>query len=240
MKKAKQHPKPKEFVVAPFKVLKGIAVPVPAAAAPHAPAPPPPPPQAEDEDDLDLFFRAVSDIRPLAHAGESELRSGVATVVPPAAMRVRKFEEEDRNLFLKALEGMDVRFHDEIPDEDENEAATFRPISASRLKQLKRGTIRIRMELDLHGSTRDQSLESLGHFIAGAWRREMTAVLVITGRGNNSPGEPVLQAAVAGWLRDKGKKMVVEFAPAPRQMGGDGAFVVFLRPHEQESQQEQT
>ena len=89
------------------------------------------------------------------------------------------------------------------------------------------------MELDLHGLTRDQALESLGHFIDGAWRREMKAVLVITGKGNNSSGEPVLQAAVAGWLREKGQKMVVEFAPAPQQMGGSGAYVVFIRPHDQ-------
>ena len=87
------------------------------------------------------------------------------------------------------------------------------------------------MELDLHGLTRAQALESLGHFITGAWKRDMEAVLVITGKGNNSSGEPVLQAAVSGWLREKGKKMVVEFAPAPRQMGGSGAFVVFLRPN---------
>ncbi|HSC70120.1 MAG TPA: Smr/MutS family protein, partial [Candidatus Methylomirabilis sp.] len=53
--------------------------------------------------------------------------------------------------------------------------------------------------------------------------------LVITGKGLNSPAEPVLQGAVAGWLRDKGKGMVAEFAPAPRQMGGSGAYVVFLK-----------
>jgi len=237
--KKKQHPqKPKEFSVAPFKALKGIAVPVPATAAPLAATPlPSPPPPAEDEDDLDLFFRAVSDVRPLATADQGEPRKEASAFVPPPAMRARKFEEEDRKLFLKALEGMDVRFQDEIPDD---EGETLPPISASRVKQLKQGTIRIRMELDLHGLTRDQALESLGHFIDGAWRREMKAVLVITGKGNNSPGEPVLQAAVTGWLRDKGKKTVVEFAPAPRQMGGSGAFVVFLRPHEQETRKEQT
>ena len=239
MKKQQHPPKPKEFTMAPFKALKGLAVPVPAAAAPQAPAPqPPPPPQIEDEDDFALFYRAVSDIRPLAPTGEGEPGKKATPGVPPAAMRIRKFEEEDRNLFLKALEGMQVRFQDDIPDE--SEADTFRPISASRLKQLKQGTIRIRMELDLHGLTREQSLESLGHFINGAWQREMKAVLVITGKGNNSPGEPVLQAAVAGWLRDKGKKMVVEFAPAPGHMGGAGAFVVFLRTHEQETPKEQT
>ena len=239
MKKKHHPPKPKEFTVAPFKTLKGIAVPLPAAVAPQAPASQPsPPPQTEEDDDFDLFSRAFSDIRPLAPNDEDEPRKGVSSVALPAAMRVRKFEEEDRELFLKALEGMQVRFQNEIPDE--NEADTFRPISASRLKQLKQGTIRIRMELDLHGLTRDQSLENLGHFINGAWQREMKAVLVITGKGNNSPGEPVLQAAVAGWLRDKGKKMVVEFAQAPSHMGGAGAFVVFLRPLELETQKEKT
>ena len=38
------------------------------------------------------------------------------------------------------------------------------------------------------------------------------------------------------WLREDGKEMVVEFLPAPRQMGGDGAIVVFLR-QEQETPQ---
>jgi DNA-nicking Smr family endonuclease len=60
--------------------------------------------------------------------------------------------------------------------------------------------------------------------------KEQAAVLVITGKGNNSTGEPVLQQAVAAWLRDAGRELVLEIAPAPREMGGSGAFVVFLRP----------
>jgi DNA-nicking Smr family endonuclease len=54
-------------------------------------------------------------------------------------------------------------------------------------------------------------------------------VLVITGKGINSPEGPVLQRVVAEWLRKEGKGTVAEFAPAPREMGGSGAFVVFLR-----------
>jgi len=54
-------------------------------------------------------------------------------------------------------------------------------------------------------------------------------VLVITGKGINSPEGPVLQGAVAGWLRQQGKGMVAEFSPAPRDKGGSGAFVVFLK-----------
>ena len=55
-------------------------------------------------------------------------------------------------------------------------------------------------------------------------------VLVITGKGNHSSEEPVLHQAVASWLRDAGRTTVLEFGPAPREMGGSGAYVVFLRP----------
>nr|WP_243689446.1 Smr/MutS family protein [Geotalea toluenoxydans] len=105
-------------------------------------------------------------------------------------------------------------------------------MNQNRLRQLRRGTIRVDFQLDLHGLTRDEAVVSLARFVTGAYNRAQKAVLVITGKGNNSSGEPVLQAAVAGWLRDKGKEMVAEFAPAPRQMGGSGAFVVFLKDKE--------
>jgi len=32
-------------------------------------------------------------------------------------------------------------------------------------------------------------------------------------------------------LRDAGREFILEFAPAPREMWGGGAFVVFLREH---------
>jgi DNA-nicking Smr family endonuclease len=229
-------PHKSSFSADPFKMLRGIEVPVTAQASPPPVTPPPVMPPSEDADDLDLFFRAVSDVRPLPVDAPEQRQKDLSSAPPTSvALRTRTFDEEDRTLFLKALVGMDVRFEDGAPDE----ADSLRPISASRLKQLRQGTIRINLELDLHGLTRDMALENLGHFIDGAWRRGMKAVLVITGKGNNSPGEPVLQAAVAGWLREKGKKMVVEFAPAPRQMGGTGAFVVFLRPREHEERMEQ-
>ena len=101
--------------------------------------------------------------------------------------------------------------------------------SSSRLRQLKRGTLSVSRELDLHGFMRDEAVKKLEQFISEAYSRGQQAVLVITGKGLNSPEGPVLQGAVAAWLRDRGKRMVAEFAPAPRDLGGSGAFVVFLR-----------
>jgi DNA-nicking Smr family endonuclease len=112
-------------------------------------------------------------------------------------------------------------------DRDQDEEA---PRSASgRMKQLKRSAISISEELDLHGYLRDEALARLEQFLAGAYHRGRKAVLVITGKGINSPEGPVLQGAVAEWLRSKGKGIVAEYAPAPRDKGGSGAFVVFLK-----------
>nr|WP_243370929.1 Smr/MutS family protein [Geotalea sp. SG265] len=223
MKKEKKGALPKEgsFSHNPFKSLKGLET--KKAVGPAKPAAPPavkPPPAIDD--DLALFLREVADVARLE--GEAKAPGKGASPKPPAVQRI---EESERKIFLQALEKleMDVVFQDELPDDVE----PLRPLNQNRLRQLKRGAIRIDFQLDLHGLTRDEALENLARFVTGAYNRSQKAVLVISGKGNNSPGEPVLQAAVAGWLRDKGKEMVAEYAPAPRQMGGNGAFVVFLK-----------
>jgi len=220
-KKEKPQPKQKEFSASPFKDLKKVAV--EKLAPPAAPAAPPKKPaKSAQELDDELFFLD-------AMAGVQRLQPGAAAtaqVKAQAVARVERDEEEER-VFLKAVEAlrMDVRFEDRFPEEE----STQRPAPVNRLRQLRRGTIRVDLQLDLHGLTKDEALENLDRFVKGAYNRGQKGVLVITGKGINSPGEPVLKAAVAGWLREKGKSMVTEFVTAPREMGGSGAVVVFLR-----------
>jgi DNA-nicking Smr family endonuclease len=217
-KKEKAKEKQKEFAVSPFMGLKGKALelsrPVAVAVVPKIAA------QAREENDQALFFDAVSDVRPLKSATIAPARIKV-----PAGKLQRDFEEE--RIFLQAVEAlkMDVRFGEELPEDD----PTQRLAPVNRLRQLRRGGIRIDLQLDLHGLTRDEAIENLDRFVKGAYNRCQKGVLVITGKGNNSPSEPVLKSAVSGWLRESGKGMVAEFAPAPREMGGSGAFVVFLK-----------
>ncbi len=139
-------------------------------------------------------------------------------------------DRDEQQLFLLAMQKIGTKLREPQPDDDVEEAP--RRFTSGRMKQLKRGVIRIREELDLHGHIRDEALVKLEHFIASAYSRGRKAVLVITGKGINSPDGPVLQGAVAAWLREKGKGIVVEFAAAPRDMGGSGAFVVFLKAHD--------
>ncbi|HEY6871269.1 MAG TPA: Smr/MutS family protein [Geobacteraceae bacterium] len=217
-KEKKTGQKPKEFATRSFAPLKGVR----AETRSEQPTAPPPPPKPEVEpDEAELFLRAMADARRLHPAPPARKSEKTAPRQPS------RLDDAERQTFLRALEDLklDVSFRDELPAERE----PSRALPVNRLRQLKRGAIRLDLQLDLHGLTRDEALQSLAAFIASAHNRGQKAVLVITGKGNRSPGEPVLQGAVTGWLREKGKGMVAEFAPAPREMGGSGAFVVFLK-----------
>jgi DNA-nicking Smr family endonuclease len=223
-------PKPLQFRTTPFSTLKGmVAVTPPPSPEPRAKATAPGPPE---EDSAALFFQAMDGVKQLAGAPQSSGNDGlspqgraaasVATAAPATAAR----DSAAAELFLQEIGRLklEVKFTETLPDEDE-----LKMLSGNRLKQLKRGVVSVDYQLDLHGLTREEAMAELPRFLRNARAKGQTAALVITGKGNHSATEPVLQQAVAGWLRDAGRELVLEFAPAPREMGGSGAFVVFLR-----------
>jgi DNA-nicking Smr family endonuclease len=213
----------------PFAALKGMTV--------EAAAPPPEPvkkaavPKPESSGE-DLFRQAMSGVRRLddeitGAAPKNKKRE--ATVGKPQARPARPLAREEitaRKTFLQEVEKLrlDVRFEDSLPDD------AVRPLNGNRLRQLKRGIIQLDRQLDLHGLTREEAVESLGPFLQAARAGGEKGVLVITGKGNHSAEGPVLQQVVAAWLRDQGRDLITEYAPAPQEMGGSGAFVIFLRP----------
>lgn len=217
-------PKPKEFQVTPFGALKGVAV---AAAEAAEPVKAPVQKTAEPADNgLDLFLQAVADVRPLQNSRKKPLQAGSHPLQKTAVKAVEELLVVEENSFLEEIGRLklDTQFTDSIPDEDE-----LQPLAGNRLRQVKRGIVSVGHQLDLHGLTREEALAALPRFLQSARERGQQAVLVITGKGNHSAEEPVLHQAVASWLRDAGRAMVLEFAPAPREMGGSGAYVVFLR-----------
>ncbi|OGR28255.1 MAG: hypothetical protein A2X79_06905 [Desulfuromonadaceae bacterium GWB2_53_15] len=230
MAKKKQQanpPKQQEFHATPFSALKGVAVSLPQPLLTEPVQAPPPP--AIDEDDTDLFLQAMGSVIQLdgSHKQPKPSTPGRKPERTPAvAPRREKVEQAEIEVFSQAIGQLklDVAFADKFPEDDE-----LKPLGANRLRQLKKGIIRLDRQLDLHGLTREEALEALPRFLRNARVHGEKAVLVITGKGNNSPAEPVLQQAVAAWLREAGKDMVAEFDSAPREMGGSGAFVVFLK-----------
>lgn len=226
-KKQQVHPpKQKEFHATPFSALKGVAVSRPTLPEPVQPAPAP---SVIEEDDADLFLQAMGSVRQLDGAlmkPKSAAQARKPERMSTAPARQETIDQTDIEDFSKAIGQLklDVAFADKFPADDE-----LKPLGANRLRQLKKGIIRLDRQLDLHGLTREEALVALPRFLRNARAHGEKAVLVITGKGNNSPAEPVLQQAVAAWLREAGKELVAEFDSAPREMGGSGAFVVFLK-----------
>lgn len=230
MKKNKtQDQTPRDFTNRPFAGLKQASPvqgrndsqrprPAPARTPVEKPAPGP----AELEDDVTLFLRAAAGTRRIGtNPAAPQSKSGGPALSP-------QDDDEQQRLFLAAVEKLGTAAFTSFSKPLTPEQKETGP--SSRMRFLKRGAIRISEELDLHGDVKEEALRRLEHFITGAHHRGRKAVLVITGKGINSPDGPVLQGAVADWLRNAGKKLVSEFAKAPRDKGGSGAFVVFLRP----------
>jgi DNA-nicking Smr family endonuclease len=223
MKKKKPPNQPHaDFKNKPFKALKGI---VPAETVPakkDTRTQVRKTIRSNDADDAALFLFAVEGAKRLGNDPTAHNESASRRVPERTAVHA----PEDNQLFLAAMQKIGTTFSSTFTERASEDAERRSP--TSRMRQLKRGTLRISQELDLHGFLREEALTRLEQFIAAAFSRGQQAVLVITGKGINSPGGPVLQGAVAEWLREKGKGLIAEFSPAPRSLGGSGAFVVFL------------
>ncbi len=220
-----QHiPKPKEFHVTPFGALKGVAV-------SEIEPPQPPQPVAQKtletfDEGVDLFLQAVEGVRAFQPSTHRPVRDNSLPVQKTAKKKGEELLVIEESTFLEEIGRLrlDTKFADSIQDDGE-----LQPLAGNRLRQVKRGVVSVSHQLDLHGLTREEALAALPKFVLSAQKKGQKAVLVITGKGNHSPEEPVLHQAVASWLRDAGRTTVLEFAPAPREMGGSGAYVVFLR-----------
>ena len=225
-KNRQQHnpPRPKEFHAAPFVSLKGVAV---SEKVSTETIPPVVKKITESVDKgIELFLQAVADVRPFQPSSKKPVNAGSHPLQKTAVKAEKDILVVENVAFLEEIGRLklDTKFTDIVPDEGE-----LQPLAGNRLRQVKRGIVSVNHQLDLHGLTREEALSALPRFLHSAQMKGQKAVLVITGKGNHSHEEPVLHQAVASWLRDAGRATVLEFAPAPREMGGGGAYVVFLR-----------
>ena len=209
----------------PFKQLKGLSVsPSPKRTKrPKGPETKVPPAPAGDE--ADLFAQEMARLglenkrqEPAAEAGDQEPSRGEA---PPAET------ESEEELFLASLGEMDVTFKEEWP----SDAEETRP-AARRMKQLRQGKLVPEATLDLHGLTREEAREKVRYFLEDALYQGRRTVLIVTGRGLGSGGEPVLRGEIERYLSSSVRGWVSEWGRAPRRYGGEGALVVFLKSTE--------
>lgn len=206
------------FQANPFRQLKGFAV---SSAEPEKPQPVVIPEEEEGACRGDLFAIEMAKLG-VERTGEAPIAEVAAAETESEADTSKPMSDEEE--FLEALGELPVRFEDQFPEEVESRQA-----SPGRMKQLKLGRLKPEATLDLHGLYKHQVVEKVRFFLQDAEFQGHKTLLIITGRGLHSDGEPVLRTEVERFLREDAKPMLAEWARAPRQYGGDGALIVFLK-----------
>lgn len=87
-------------------------------------------------------------------------------------------------------------------------------------------------KLDLHGLSLDRSYDILKSFIIKNFISRKRNLLIITGKGKleGAAFQGKLRTEVPRWLNiPELKQLILAYEQAPPQMGGKGAFVLFLR-----------
>lgn len=180
----------------------------------HTPAP-----LAGEEDNL--FSRAMQGIRPLAGKGRE--------VPPETAPR----ETPDVAVGHPLQDFMDGMVEFALEYTDEYLEGHVVGLDALTIGKLRAGQYSPEGHLDLHGLNALQAYEALLGFVRGAYHKGMRTVLLIPGRGRNSPdGMGVLREKLQAWLtHDPFKRVVLAFCTAQPAHGGAGALYVLLRKY---------
>lgn len=83
--------------------------------------------------------------------------------------------------------------------------------------------------LRLRGMRRAPALEALADQVARARDRGLAYLRVITGKGVDSPGAPILKEAVIAWCSGDGALAVAAWAPERDRFGEYGSLLLRLR-----------
>jgi DNA-nicking Smr family endonuclease len=168
--------------------------------------------------DAQMFEQAV--------AGAREIKARNAHVRSSAtAHRESKSLGANENANPAADEHFDVRFSDLYI---RGRAAG---VSRETVDRLARGEFAVRSHVDLHGMAFDDARGAVDEFLVEKHKRGERCVLVITGKGKNSPGQKaVLRERIPEWIaRGPSSRRVLAFVTARPCDGGEGALYVLLR-----------
>lgn len=173
--------------------------------------------KAPDEDENKAFILAMRKTKPLAGKGREIAKKPVLAESP---IHEQGFEE----LLDKQLE-FTLLFSDEYL---EGKVAGLDEMIMNRLRE---GQISPEAHLDLHGLNAEQAFEAMRVFFRDAWFKSLRMVLLVPGRGKNSPaGHGILRRKVQEWLtHEPFKRVVLAFCTARPHDGGPGSIYVLLR-----------
>ena len=177
--------------------------------------------------DNEIFFKnAMSDVIPISdQKGEKVAPSGKTK--KPGHRTSDENEEVIAHLqeLVAGSIDMDFSFSDEYME------GAISGIGRHTMRKLKRGELPVQAHIDLHGLTKKDAEEAVRRFLITSHYRGLRCVLIIHGRGLNSPDSfPVLKERLPVWLnRGPARKIVMAFSSAQPYDGGTGAIYVLLR-----------
>lgn len=188
------------------------------------PTPVPPLPREPAETEEEFFARHMQQVTPLKNDG----RIRVTPPLPTVQLRAQTEENEALAELYDLVAG---RAGFDVTDTDEYVEGTVIGLDIRLVRKLRTGEFSRQAALDLHGMTADMAQIEVENFIVGAVRLGLRCVLIVHGRGRNSPGQiPVLKDRLQQWLtRAKLARLVLAFATARPHDGGPGAMYVLLR-----------
>ncbi len=176
--------------------------------------------EGSDIEGMDAFFSAMKEVSPLAGKGrdiapEVQLQAPAGQAQDAFALMMEKKLE-----FALALKGEYMEGHVVGLDE-------------GTMNNLRAGVYSPEAHLDLHGLNAMQAYTAMSGFFKGAWYKGMRTLLLIPGRGKNSPnGVSVLREKVQLWLtQEPFKRVVLAFCTAQPVDGGPGTVYVLLRKY---------
>lgn len=173
---------------------------------------------AEEQSEDELFLHAFADVAPLNKGGRD--------VAPPS--EPARTVPEPPQTFARMLEE-NIEF--EMDYTHEFITGQVRGLDAKVFRKLKAGEFSVQAHLDLHGMNADQAKFAVIDFLRRSYMEGKRCVLVIPGRGRNSPlGQGVLRQELTAWLTKAPlKRVVLAFTTAQPRHGGSGAVYLLLR-----------
>ncbi|MBM4288755.1 MAG: DNA mismatch repair protein MutS [Deltaproteobacteria bacterium] len=191
------------------------------------PSPPRLPAQGED---AALFAEAMREVVPLDLQGAYSVpwKTRRFAQVPP--------EPEDWEVLCHLMELVEGKGEFDLSLTDEYVEGQVPGLDPQVVAALKAGALPLQDYCDLHGLSVPHAQVCLRQFLAQALVRDYRTVLVVHGRGHNSPDNlPVLKGHLQRWLTMKRfRRQVLAFASAQPYDGGTGALYLLLRrgrPH---------
>jgi len=174
--------------------------------------------------DEEIFMAAMQGVQKMDGSSGRQIAPEPQTVTPQNAS-----SENDAKNDLKRFMRGDIEF--ELEYTEEFMYGYVRGLDIKTFQQLKAGSLSVAAHMDLHGMTSDQARESLVFFIRESYLQGHRCVLVITGRGKNSPGgQAILRTEIETWLtKEPLRRVVLAFCTAQPKHGGAGALYILLR-----------